>query len=308
MRKMSEKYNEACLKIFDMLKLLSRGSAPYENIISLFENDDLNSGSAAHVILNKYLNTLKIFGINVYKSKNIYYLQNSFFSINLSKNEIAILQKLKDSSLQLTNQKQKEQFNNLIKEIEMRLTSSSRELLNHQQNNSLEDTNNYFIKYKTLIEECEQHCQENRKLEISFSVGSKTHKVLCSAKELTFSNGKAYLEVFNHINRQHFEILIDTIVDIKQLPTISNINTIIPTTVVFQIKDPLAKAYKLKECETCDGKFSEDGWLTIINHGEDIDILIKRLLRYNSCCRIVSPKNVKERMISIIDETLANYL
>ena len=83
---MSEKYNEACLKIFDMLKLLSRGSAPYEDIISLFENDDLNSGSAAHVILNKYLNTLKIFGINVYKSKNIYYLQNSFFSINLSKN------------------------------------------------------------------------------------------------------------------------------------------------------------------------------------------------------------------------------
>ena len=36
--------------------------------------------------------------------------------------------------------------------------------------------------------------------------------------------------------------------------------------------------------------------------------LIKRLMRYNSNCRIISPKHIKERMISAIDETLANYL
>ena len=96
MKKLSEKYNEACLKIFDMLKLLSKGSAHYDDMIKLFDNEDLSAGATAPVILNKYLNTLKIFGINVYKSKNIYYLQNSFFSIDFSKNEIELLKKLKN--------------------------------------------------------------------------------------------------------------------------------------------------------------------------------------------------------------------
>lgn len=308
MKKISEKYNESCIKIFDMLKLLSKGTARYNDIIELFGNEEeINNGSAAHVMLNKYLNTLKIFGINVYKQKNIYYLQNSFFSINLSKNEIRILQKFKEAGLQLTNAKQKEQFNNLINEIEIRLTSSSREILNQENRNTEESINDYFEKHKDLIEECEKYCFENMKLEISFSVGSKTHKVICSPKEINYSNGKAYISVFNHINRQNFEVPIESIIEIKEMPTISK-NAGIPTTIVFQIKDGLAKAYQLKEWETSDGIIDRDGWLTIINHNEDIDELIQRLMRYNYNCRVVSPKNVKERMIAAIDNTLANYL
>jgi len=308
MKKISEKYNEACIKIFDMLRLLSKGTARYNDIIELFATEEeFNSNAVAHVILNKYLNTLKIFGINVYKQKNIYYLQNSFFSINLSKNEIRILQKFKEAGLQLTNAKQKENFTALIQEIEMRLTSSSREILNQENKNSEETLNNYFSQYKDLIEECEKYCFENQKLEISFSVGSKIHKVICSPKEITYSNGKAYLSVFNHISRQNFEVPVDSIQEIKQMPTISK-SCGIPTTIVFQIKDGLAKAYQMKEWETSDGVIDKDGWLTIINHDENIDDLIKRLMRYNSNCRVVSPKKVKERMIAAIDNTLANYM
>ena len=145
------------------------------------------------------------------------------------------------------------------------------------------------------------------KLEISFSVGSKIHKVICSPKEINYSNGKAYISVFNHINRQNFEIPIDGVLEIKEVPTISK-NTLFPTTVVFQIKEGLAKSYQLKECETTDGIINHEGWLTVINHDEDIDELIQRLMRYQSNCRVVSPKNVKERMIAAIDNTLANYL
>lgn len=308
MKKISEKYNESCIKIFDMLKLLSKGTARYNDIIELFENEEVaNSGSAAHVILNKYLNTLKIFGINVYKQKNIYYLQNSFFSINLSKNEIRILKKFKEAGLQLTNLKQKAQFLNLINEIEIRLTSSSREILNQENKNIENSINEYFENHKNIIEECEKYCFENPKLEIKFCVGSKIHKVICSPKEINYSNGKAYLSVFNHINRQNFEISIDSIIDMKEMPTITK-NLGIPMTIVFQIKDGLAKAYQLKEWETSDGIIDSDGWLTIINHDENVDELIQRLMRYNLNCRVVSPKNVKERMIAAIDNTLANYL
>ena len=129
MKQLSEKYNEACIKIFEMLKLLSHGSARYENIIELFNTEDNEPNPAAPVILNKYLNTLKIFGINITKVKNIYHLQNSFFSMNLDINDIKILKLLKSSGNILTTKKQKEQFESFIKDIEMRLTSISKEML-----------------------------------------------------------------------------------------------------------------------------------------------------------------------------------
>ena len=248
MKKISEKYNEACIKVFDMLKLLSKGTAYYSDIIELFNPDENNPTAGAHVILNKYLNTLKIFGINIYKSKNIYHLQNSFYSLNLDKNDIKMLQLLKTSGLILSNTKQKEQFDNFVHDVEMRLTSTSRELFNQN----------------------------------------------------------IYLSVFNHLSRQIFDIPIDKITAIKQMPVLSATREA-PMTVVYKIRNNLAKAYRLREWETTDGKIDEDGWLTIVNNNENFDVLIKRLMRYDVCCQVVSPKNFRERMLSTIDETLANY-
>lgn len=270
MKKISEKYNEACIKVFDMLKLLSKGTAYYSDIIELFNPDENNPTAGAHVILNKYLNTLKIFGINIYKSKNIYHLQNSFYSLNLDKNDIKMLQLLKTSGLILSNTKQKEQFDNFVHDVEMRLTSTSRELLNSTNDSDNLRRSEYFTKYRDLISKCEGYCNDNSKLEISF------------------------------------DIPIDKITAIKQMPVLSATREA-PMTVVYKIRNNLAKAYRLREWETTDGKIDEDGWLTIVNNNENFDVLIKRLMRYDVCCQVVSPKNFRERMLSTIDETLANY-
>lgn len=306
MKKISEKYNEACIKIFDMLKLLSGGTAKYKDIIELFNPDEANPVSGAHVILNKYLNTLKIFGINIHKSKSMYYLQNSFFSLNLNENEIKMLQLLKTTGECLSSAKQKELFDSFIRDIEIRLTSSSRELLadsSDDKNNALSE---YFAKYKDIIEKCESYCQENHKIEVSFTQDNKDYKVICHPREITYVNNKAYLSVFNHLSRQVFDVPVDSIKLIKQMPMVSP-GCEVGMTVVYEIRNNLAKAYKLKEWETTDGKFDKDGWLKIVNHRECFDDLIKRLMRYDSSCRVVSPKNFRELMVSSIDDTLANY-
>lgn len=221
MKKISEKYNDACIKVFDMLKLLSKGTAHYSDIIELFNPDENNPAAGAHVILNKYLNTLKIFGINIYKSKNIYHLQNSFYSLNLDKNDIKMLQLLKTSGLILSNAKQKEQFDNFVHDIEIRLTSTSRELLNSTNNSDNLLRNEYFTKYSDIISKCEAYCNDNSKLEISFLADSKEYKLICTPKELSFINQNVYLSVFNHLSRQIFDIPIDKITTIKQMPVLS---------------------------------------------------------------------------------------
>lgn len=276
MKKISEKYNEACIKVFDMLKLLSKGTAYYSDIIELFNPDENNPTAGAHVILNKYLNTLKIFGINIYKSKNIYHLQNSFYSLNLDKNDIKMLQLLKTSGLILSNTKQKEQFDNFVHDVEIRLTSTSRELLNSTNDSDNLRRSEYFTKYRDLISKCEGYCNDNSKLEISY------------------------------LSRQIFDIPIDKITAIKQMPVVSATREA-PMTVVYKIRNNLAKAYRLREWESTDGKIDDEGWLTIVNNNENFDVLIKRLMRYDVCCQVVSPKNFRERMLSTIDETLANY-
>ncbi len=306
MKKMSEKYNEACIKIFDMLKLLSEGSAKYEDIIEIFNDDETTNNSAAPVILNKYLNTLKIFGINITKNKNIYNLQNSFFSINLDENDIKMLQLLKSSSDILTNKKQKEIFDNFIKEIEIRLSNFSREILTNTKNETNIQRSEYFLKYRDLIAKCETYCYENQKLEVTFLHNNKEYKVICNPREITYINQKGYLSVFNNLSRQVFNVPLDEILSIKQMPLISKGNEI-SVTVVYKIRNNLAKAYRLKEWETSDGKYDEDGWLTIINHNEDFDVLTKRLMRYDYSCKVISPKHFKERMVSTIEDTLKNY-
>lgn len=307
MKKISDKYNEACIKVFDMLKLLSNGTAKYRDIIELFNGSEKSDNAGANVILNKYLNTLKIFGINIYKSKNIYYLQNSIFSINLDNNDIKMLKKLKNASGILHNIKQKENFERFIKDIELRLTRAAKETL---YSGSFEDADSinyeYVEKYKTLITRLENCCFENQKLELDFTLDYKNYKVLCEPKEIIYKNQKAYLSVFNHLSRQVFDVPIDAITEVKQLPVLSKIKET-SATVVYKIKDDLAKSYQLKEWETCDGRFDEQGWLTIVNHNEDFDELLKRLMRYGSNCIVVSPKTFRESMIEAIDDTLKNY-
>ncbi len=307
MKKISDKYNEACIKVFDMLKLLSNGTAKYRDIIELFNDSEKSDNAAANVILNKYMNTLKIFGINIYKSKNIYYLQNSIFSINLDSNDVIMLKKLKKSSGILHNLKQKENFNRFIRDVELRLTRGAKEILYSQSGEELDSINyDYIEKYKNLITRCEACCFENQKLELNFTVDSKNYKVLCEPKEVIYRNQKAYLSVFNHLSRQVFDVPIDSITSVKQLPVLSKVKEG-SATVVYKIKDDLAKSYQLKEWETCDGKYDEHGWLTIVNHNEDFDMLLKRLMRYGSNCVVVSPKTFRESMITAIDETLKNY-
>ncbi len=307
MKKISDKYNEACIKVFDMLKLLSNGTAKYRDIIDLFTGNEKSDNTGANVILNKYLNTLKIFGINIYKSKNIYYLQNSIFSINLDNNDIRMLKKLKNTSGILQNHKQKEIFDRFIKDIELRLTRVAKEALDSQSPEETDSINyEYIEKYKNLITRCETCCFENQKLELSFTIDNKNYKVLCDPKEIIYKNQKAYLSVFNHLSRQIFDVPVDAITSVKQLPVLSKIKES-SATVVYKIKDDLAKSYQLKEWETCDGKFDENGWLTIVNHNEDFDVLLKRLMRYGSNCKVISPKTFKESMISAIDDTLKNY-
>ena len=79
-----------------------------------------------------------------------------------------------------------------------------------------------------------------------------------------------------------------------------------PTTIVFRIKNRLARNYKLRDWERLD-KIEGDGSHVIVNKNEDLNNLLKRIMRYGTECEIISPKFMREEMIELINRTLAKY-
>ena len=90
MKKNNPKLNDGCIKIFKLLLLLYQDKADYESVKDIFKNDfdDEQSTNNIQVVLNKYLNTLKVFGINVKKVNNQYKLLNNLYAMNFSEDDL----------------------------------------------------------------------------------------------------------------------------------------------------------------------------------------------------------------------------
>ena len=88
-KKTSLKLNDGCLKIFRLLNLLYEDKADYSSVVEIFK-DDLHEQSTNNiqVVLNKYMNALKVFGIKLKKVKNKYKLQSSLYSMNYTLDDL----------------------------------------------------------------------------------------------------------------------------------------------------------------------------------------------------------------------------
>ena len=305
MARLSEKYNDSCIKIFKLLKLLIEDKADYSAVMDIFADEAEKNRSALPVILNKYLNTLKIFGVKVQKVKNKYHLLNIPFNINFAADDVKAVHILKTASILLSSQKNKEALNDFIKAIEVRYNDAAKSVAALQNSEDYCDLSFYYSKFKDQIFECEKFCEEKKKLEILYLSGDTETSIICSPREIKYQNRKVCFCVFNQLSRQTFDIPIDNIKSIKLLPTISS-STDISVSVVYKLKRRLANSYRLKENEYSNG-YDSDGNLIVVNTKEEPDILLSRLIKYGENCEILTPKYMKDRMVECIDKILENY-
>ena len=113
------------------------------------------------------------------------------------------------------------------------------------------------------------------------------------------------MKVCEYKGKQPIEIPINNILNLivsPQKAAMVEMNT----TVVYKLKNRLAKSYKIKDNEQTDGR-NENGELIVINKNEDPDKLLPRLLRYSYDCEIITPKSLREKMKCLINEALSMY-
>ncbi len=292
--------------MFKFLKELYKGGADFKWVIELFSDGHYDGTSNTHVTLNKYLNALRLFGIKVKKVNGKYHMFSPLYKMKFDLNDIKSINALKKACEVLPNGKNKSNCEEFIKELEIRYDESAQSFLQVDNNTKNLNLAFYFSEMVEQVKLCEKYCQDSQKLEIIYTDDKYNEiNLLCSPLETIYKKRKICLKVLGSNGSRVYEIPVENIISLKQLPSAVNNNSM-PTTVCYKIKNRLAKNYRIRDWEKVQDILS-DGSKIIVNKDEDFDLLLSRLMRYGTECEIISPKYIKDEMIDLINKTLSNY-
>jgi hypothetical protein len=307
MSKVTAKYNETGVAMFEFLKLLTYGDATYDNVLKFCKEYCKGESSNPYVPLNKYLNTLKIFGIQVKKDKNRYYLLSTPYKIDLTGEDLRAVEIFKAYIKLMPESKAKTHFEQFLKNLELRYSESTQELSNSIRYDDIAGSLFYSTEFGSAqIRQCEKYCENKFKLNITYinKENEEQQLMFCSPIEVKYQKRKICLSVYKQ-DGCVVDIPLDIIRRIDQLPTLAA-NNPQPATVIFKIKGRLNKNYRLRDWETLM-EVEPNGDLVIVNKNEDFDVLLRRLMRYGRFCTVSSPKTLRTKMKELIEETLSQY-
>ena len=305
--KISDKYNESCIRIFKLMSLLAQGETPFADVIKLFADENGNTSQISNVVLNKYMNTLKIYGVKVKKSKNIYHLLSMPFSITLNEHDLYAVALIKSATSYLPNGKTKTNITTFIEDIEKRYDFNTKQLSTIVNSARNYDLSFYFKKFEKQISECEKHCNEGYNIQISYINKNVTTLLVCVPQEIKYIEKNVYLSVYDPNKLQTIDIPINSINSIAKLKEkTDDKKKKVYTPVIFKLKGDLAKRYKLRDWEKIN-EVMDNGDIIVSNSGEDMQILLTRLFKYGKNCVVLSPKYMRKRLIKLVEKCLKNY-
>ncbi len=293
------------MKIFKMLNLLYEDKAYYKDVVNIFK-DELNEQSTNNlqVILNKYTNTLKVFGVKIKKEGHKFKLENSLCSIGYTVDDLKSISILINTSKDFPDKDISKNINEFVHNLTMRMNSQDRTTLENLANN--QDFSFYYSDLRNQIGKCTQICKENHMVSIKYLKNKKEiEKSRCIAKEVIYDSKTAYLQIYDTSQNEKIDIPLPNILSLEETPQ-KVYQTELTTTVVFKLKNRLAKTYKIKENEYAKG-YDEEGNLIVVNKDEPFEKLLSRLMRYSYNCEIITPVTLRNRMKALINDILKQY-
>ena len=300
------KINEGSIKVFKFLKLLHENEATYANVLELFKDDikEKPSRSYLHVIINKYLNTLKVFGIKVIKEGNNYRLNNNLYSMSFNAYDLRSISILMKAIEKFPDDKIKRHVEKFIFSLRLRMNKWSKLSLDKYFGDY--DFSFYYSPLREQIKHCQKVCLDEFIFEIIFLENNEKRSLKkCKPIELIYNSQNVYFKLYSPQINSYIDIPLPNILTIKSMPQKIPYRDI-STTVVYILKGRLAETYKLKENEVSPG-YNDKGELVVINKDESINVLLNRLMRYMDLCEIKTPIYVREQMLKLLNSTLAKY-
>jgi len=304
--KTSKKTSDTSVRVLETLKILSKDSASIQDIINYFEKFDPNNRVYTNEVILKYINTLKVFGFRFVKKKDKYILLNAPHQFDFNEDNLKAISLIEKFSEFLPEENIKKEIDEFLQELEKRFSDNTKLLLNRIKKPVFINLEFDYKKYSTQIKEYEKYCLGGQRLKITYTLSQKTESsIMVEPNEIKYKGSEIYLSVYNPVLAQVQDINFDSILKVEQLPLKSNRANML-SSVTFQLKDRLAKVYKLHDGEKLL-QIKSDCSIIILNQTEDRTLLLKRLMRYGENCEVISPKSLREEMKELIKSALNNY-
>lgn len=314
---MPEKYlkiNETALRVFEVLKmLLLKSSISYDELFEMLEQKDDFESIYTTETLAKYFNTFKLLGFEIEKQKTDgrYYLKSFPIKIDFSLKDLRVMATLEEYVKAINSEKIGIDFGVVLRNLQKSFSNDTVLRLKHNKESINASINFDFelIQYSELVDKFEKYCTDGLRLKISYKNENENlveyHTV--DPKAVFYKNHNLFLDSFNPLKSKMQVFLLKNVVEVSQTPQkISRSHS--PQTTVFEVKNGLRKAYKMRPNERSLMNFKDSKERVFISSShEDCNVLFNRLLKYQLNCEIHQPKGKRDEYKQFVDEVLANY-
>lgn len=284
-KKLSQKKNLSSMQVIKTLQVLLEGNFTMSELIEKL-NQNEEEPVFNNSVISKYINTCRYCGIEIPKIHNKYFVTSMPFGLELTNTDINLLESMQNLVKNEMTSKYNKLFNSFV------------EKLNRYSNKKIARVEK--ATYQLTSELFENAVTDKRKIQLML----KNRVIMeCIPIKITEVKDKTYFNVF-YKNRER---MIDSArvsgLEVMKQKFLQNFND---ESVIFLIRDDLASRYDLRENEQYT-KTDRIGWKAISNRGENKEVLLSRLLRYDDKCEIISPKTYRDEMKQILDSALSNY-
>ena len=281
------KINLSSMRVLQLLNLLFEKSYTMQELMTAM--GDITGERCTNFLISKYINTCRFCGIDIQKVDGKYTLLKSPFGIDYSEEELNLIHDIDKLCSKMRVSKTVRSMKSLLEKLNQR-SSKYYDKLSLPEN----DKN---------IENIEYAIESGYKIELTFKENDKTITAIVDPIEFTYKNLKLVLIVNHYDERKKIAYSDIENVNTSMIKISSNVSQ---TTVVFKLKNILAKRYTLKHGEKLVAT-DADGSISILNKSEDKVSLLNRLLKYGDLCEVMTPRGYRKDMKNLIDKTLENY-
>lgn len=245
----------------------------------------------------KHLSQIKKAGFKVEKEKNLYSIKEFQNVLHLASFEKSLIAYMKFLCFYLLPDFKIKKFNSIINKI---LCFSDK-----NTNKEIEDkyilykTKSLKSEFKDKINVLQKFIDEKKNIILILSSGRELEVI---PQEFDYSKEKVYLNYFHFIKRKNSAVNLEKIV--KIIPRTTKNLPINAQETIFELYGKLSKSYLLRNEERIiDGTKDK---IIIANSSTDKTTLFKRLLRYDTFCKVIFPKEDVSEFRKMIKKSLEN--
>ena len=289
------------LRILEVLKILLDYDVSKSELIKKINSKHPSESVYTFEAFIKYFNTLSVLGFDIKKEKRKYSLKNALDKLKLKQQEVSLLIDVISYIKKLHNKNLEEKIKRILnKSLKFMDWETQEKVLSalKQSAQNINTNNNIINSIESMMYDGQFVCITYLKR------NNIQDTVTAQIKEIIENKNNVFLLLCEKNKTRNKKINISSILSITQTPEMVSNTIFAQDEVVFRLYGRLAKSYKIKSGEhTLD--FSA-GYMTVLNKGEDKELLLNRLLKYGENCKIIKPQTLKNDFIALTDEILKN--